>query len=153
MKQQSLGAALIRSQQALRQNFYFKAVAAAGGQGPNVQLDASSKALVAKMFDSAKKRIAKIIKLDVGTREVSVVLGTLGTQEGRPHGSKATCILSDACWPMTIPEGVQLSTNPFHREWARLTKWAVEEELTVEIRAKLHGHIAKTVFHLVVTAR
>lgn len=153
MKKKSLGAKLRRSLDEARQGRYREAVDAAGGKGPLVNLDSNSQALVAKMFESARRRIAEIINMGTGTADCYVVLGIVGPGTGVPLDSEAIRILSDACWPMTIPEGIQLSANPFHYEWEALNNWAAKDELTVEIRAESDRHITRTVFHLAVTAR
>ena len=153
MKKKSLGAKLLRSLDEARQGRYQEAVDAAGGKGPLANLDSNSQALVAKMFESARRRIAEIINMGTGTADCYVVLGMVGPRTGMPLDSEAIRILSDACWPMTIPEGIQLSANPFHYEWEALTNWAAKDELTVQIRAELDKYLDKTVFHVVVMAR
>lgn len=105
------------------------------------------------MFESARSRIAAIIKLGIGRRDVRVVLGKIEPSRSDSLSSEAIGILSDACWPMTIPEGIQLSANPFHYEWVALTDWATKEELTVEIQAEAGEYTANTAFHVVAKPR
>lgn len=70
----------------------------------------------------------------IETREVDVVLGTIEPGTRGPLDSEAICLPNDVCWPMTLPEGIQLSANPFHYEWNALTHWASKEDLSVEFR-------------------
>ena len=153
MKKKSLGARLLRSQDELRQARHKEAVNAARGSGPLVNLDSNSQILVAQMFESARSRIAAIVELGIGRRDVRVILGKIEPSMSGSISSDAIDILSAACWPMTIPEGIQLSANPFYYEWVALTDWAKQEELTVEIEVETGEYIAETAFHVVAKPR
>ena len=149
MVKKTLGAILRRRLEKEKQSGYEQAVAMAGTDGPAVQTDRKSKALVAAMFRSARTRVRKIVGLGAPMPELSLILGTDGVEQNPVH-AQAILTLKNACWPMTIPEGLKIPGTAYHFEWEAMTAWAASEDLTVEIGMKVNDVVASTTFLLVV---
>jgi len=53
----------------------------------------------------------------------------------------AVGIIRDACWPVSMSEGLDYQSNPHHESWVAMQRWASGEELLVSLRIKPHAFL------------
>ena len=137
--QESLGAILHRHQSRRRQDHFREALgqaAAAGFEATPQELSEQQVAAVDLAFEQASKLLERFAG-DSEWADDSVTFGETGPASGgwgKHHPAMKT--LEQACWPMSIGEGLQLESNRFHSQWKKLCSWAANEELSLEFESE-----------------
>lgn len=149
--QESLGANLHRHQSRRRQDHFREALsqaAAAALKEIPQGLSEEQVAAVDLVFDQARKMLERFAG-DTEWADDSITFGETGPSSGgwgRHHPAMKT--LEQACWPMSIGEGLQLESNRFHAQWKKLCSWAAKEELSLEFESDTDKLIQRTTYTL-----
>lgn len=55
-----------------------------------------------------------------------------------PEERNAVHVMRKACWPTSVAVGLEYESNPLHKGWAAIQRWAFGEELLLSLRVKEH---------------
>lgn len=129
MKKETLGAQLAGR----RAKYGIEALAArpSHGNAPT----ATDLKRVQVLFDSARSRLRKVIRLSVTAAEVELV--------GK-HDEVGT--LERSCEPVRWTLAIEAPAHPFHAQWQSLRQWAAEENLVVQLVEAPHPVFARTMY-------
>ncbi|WP_349742966.1 hypothetical protein [Roseateles cavernae] len=67
----------------------------------------------------------------------SVLVGT-ARWNAESEEQEAVHALRRACWPVSVPTGLEYESNPLHEGWAQMQRWALGEDLLLSLRMKEH---------------
>lgn len=129
----TLGARLRRTIEVHR-NARLEEALEAGARREGQPLEQADVGQVRRLFESARTRIKGMIEIDA-PMDVCVLVGEEGAAVTEGGHNRAIEMLINACWPLTIAEGVRLQTNEFNTEWLNFCRWALREELVPELYA------------------
>lgn len=87
------------------------------------------------LFDSARSRLRKMVRLAVSAAEVELV----GTQDELET-------LERSCAPVRWTLAIEAPAHPFHAQWQAFRRWAAEENLVVQLVETPHPVLVRMVY-------
>ena len=105
----------------------------ADGLAPVYKPTAAERVAVKKVWASAKRRIREMVRIRASASIELVLAEPARSGDERPDAAVDYQALVRSCAPLTVPVGLHDPANPFFEGWAEFCRWALSEQLFVEI--------------------